>query len=468
MNTLKKEFDDAIAGIAWSLWNELGCNGINRYHTNCLVPLEELIILTMMVSGYDPRLRDEALDWCSRYHDLISISRLRTLLKGAHPEVLKAFSEFAAKLNQVSSAKWPLSGLAPTAPVKVSGKSKLGALTAPSLFTLRLRRLFGPGARADIITYLITKNDVHATCADLVEIGYTKKSLMTALDNLASAGILKTTVVRNTKTYAINQQKELEVIIGALPKVAPPWNRILQMVMTVQAILPELEKRSDTTRSVIFRNCLSKLEPLLPMFIAPILSKPPIFEENWKEIIDVLNAFQKGNFLNHFAVYNEFDRIVVNLLFCLHQLIDSIDGIEYIFENATSEHHKRVFRECYQLFLSFVADVKERLEQFLELPFHKALDEELADIPYRFSKEELGKFIHETKEILPIDQVESPLAALGQYQRYEKSLDRIHKLIRTFETRLKKLHFLNTDMHLLTTPAACNKRHLVCDLFPAL
>src|ERR1700719_1128985 len=107
MSDLRRDFDHQLSGIAWSLWKELGVAGTDRFHENCLIQPEELIILTMIIAEYDPRLRDEALDWCSRYHELISVSRLRTLLKETDPHTLHYFSQFVAALNSVSSAKWP-------------------------------------------------------------------------------------------------------------------------------------------------------------------------------------------------------------------------------------------------------------------------------------------------------------------------------------------------------------------------
>ncbi len=52
-----------------------------RKHHNILFAPEELILLTALIGEYDPRLRDEALDWCVRYHQFISVSRLRVLAR---------------------------------------------------------------------------------------------------------------------------------------------------------------------------------------------------------------------------------------------------------------------------------------------------------------------------------------------------------------------------------------------------
>ena len=70
--------------------------------------LEELIILTAVIAESDPRLRDEALDWCSRYHHFVSISRLRTLVKTFGEPVYMPFSVFAMTLNSIAQSNWPI------------------------------------------------------------------------------------------------------------------------------------------------------------------------------------------------------------------------------------------------------------------------------------------------------------------------------------------------------------------------
>lgn len=468
MGTLRTEFDHQLSGIAWSLWKELGVAGTDRFHENCLIQPEELIILTMIISEYDPRLRDEALDWTSRYHELISVSRLRTLLKETDPHTLHSFSQFVAALNSVSSAKWPNASETTHFKVKISGKSLLPLLESPSLLMLRLRSLFGPGAKADALTCILTRSEMHFSAPDLVEIGYSKRSLMTALDHLAAAGIITVTNVRNKKSYELKKQRELQVVIGKLPKIAPPWNKILQVITAIRSVIPEIQKCSEITQSVIFRNCLIKIEPLLPTLISPILYNKPDFRRDWRALIEILNAFRQGNFFMQFEVYNEFDKTVIHLLRDLYQVDDCIDGIETIQNemDLKSQRHAEVYKECYQLFLSFISDLEVRLKQFLEFPFHKMMDELLADIPYQFSKEKLPQFFEKIRQVKPIDQITSVQLAIRQYQLFMPEFHALRQFIYTFRKRLEDLYFVKTDIHLLSLPNTLYKRHLVLELFP--
>lgn len=464
---MKKEFDDYLSGIAWNLWRELGVAGTDRFYENCLVQPEELIILTAIIAQHDPRLRDEALDWSSRYHEYISVSRLRTFLREMDADTIHSFSQFAAILNSVSSAKWPDEGESAYFKPKLSKKSSLPTLESPSLLILRLRNLFGPGAKADILTHFLTRNRMPFSASDLSEVGYSKRSLMTALDHLATSGILAVTNVRNKKNYELKKLKELQVIIGKLPKIAPPWIKILRVIIAIRGIIPEIQHCSKMTGGITLRNCLIKIESLLPIFISPILHNPPDFERDWKSVMEIFKAFQQGNFFMQFEVYNDFDKIVIQLLYSLYQLDDCVDGIEMIQSKKESEvkRHEEIYKECYQLFLSFISDLKVSLKQFLDFPFHKMMDESLSDITYRFSKEKFSQLWKKMEQIQSIDRMTSAQSAVRQYQMFIPELDTLGQFIYTFRKRLEDLYFIKTDIHLLSLTPSLYKRHLVLDLF---
>jgi hypothetical protein len=468
MSTSKEEFDNYLAGIAWNSWSELGVAGTDRFYANCLIQPEELIILTAIIAHYDPRLRDEALDWCSRYHEYVSVSRLRTFLKEVDTDAIHSFSQFAASLNSVSSAKWPCENEVAEFSLKVSGKSLLPSLESPSLLMLRLRNLFGPGAKADLMTHFLTRNGMHFSASDLMtDVGYSKRSLMTALDHLAASGVFVVTNVRNKKNYELRKPKELQVIIGKLPKIAPPWIKILKAIIAIRAIIPKIQNSSKTTRGIILRNCLIKIEPLLPNFIAPIIHNLPDFEKDWKALMEIFKAFQQGNFFMQFEVQSDFDNFVIQLLRDLYQVDDCIDGIEMIQREKEFKvaRHSEVYKECYQLFLSFISDLKVQLKHFFDFPFHKMMDESLSDISFQFSKEKLPQLLIKMEQIPSIDRITNVQSAVRQYQIFMPEFDVLRQFIYTFRKRLENLYFVKTDVHLQSLQTTLNKRHLVIDLF---
>src|SRR5690242_2971148 len=150
-----KQLDQNLLNLAWSLWTEAGVAGIKRHHQNVLILMEELVLFTSILAEIDPRLRDESLDWCSRYYRFISISRLKSLMKDFE-NIDEAFSRYAASLNQISNANWPVFIEFPLLIINPSQKSVLRPHASPALLNIRARSLFGTGARADLITFFLT------------------------------------------------------------------------------------------------------------------------------------------------------------------------------------------------------------------------------------------------------------------------------------------------------------------------
>lgn len=300
MQLLSKKIDQLLIDLAWSLWTELGVAGIKRYHQNCLIAPEELILLTAVIADIDPRLRDEALDWCTRYYHFISISRLRTLVKTLGSSIYEPFSVFAATLNSVSKANWPLFTKAIPLKFTPSGKSKLPRCEAPSLLYLRLRALFGVGARADLITFFLTQKKNDFTASDTTEIGYTKSSLAALLDSFVQSGFFDAFVIRNQRNYCFIKRDQMKKILGQIPEVIPPWRHILEVIIPLRICIQYSEKKSDGTKITEIRNILKKHENNL----RKLRLTPPPFQSdffaywncfsNW--ILGILQSFTQGDF----------------------------------------------------------------------------------------------------------------------------------------------------------------------------
>lgn len=230
---LRKKINNLFVDLCWSQWTELGVAGVVRKHQNVLIDPEVLILLTALVSQYDPRLRDEALDWCTRHNQYISISRLRVLAKGFGDTVNQPYSEFAATLNSVSSANWPLLTAAVPLKFKPSGKSQLPRLELPSLLYLRMRSIFGVGARADLLSLLLTQEPTTSSAADATEAGYTKRNLAEVMDGFVRAGIFGASAVRNQRHYEFAKRDLMLQLIGSIPNFTPRWGHILEVVIPI-------------------------------------------------------------------------------------------------------------------------------------------------------------------------------------------------------------------------------------------
>lgn len=300
MKTVCKQMDENLAHLAWSLWTELGVVGLERKHQLFSVAPEELIILTSLLSTFDPRLRDEALDWCSRYHRFISPLRLQTLAEKYKIYVAEAFSVFSTTLNGITTmrTKWPV--LEKKAPLKVrlSGKSILRNFEAPAMVHFRLRSLLGVGARADVVFFLLNEKRRDFAIADLLETGYSKRRLAALLEDLSLAGILSEAQVRNQFRYVFVKQDLFIKLLGGLPQKMTNWDQVLAVLLPIRACLQAVEDAPVGVRVIDMRNLLNKLVVQLSQIK---LIPPPLqndLEAYWKSVtkwvIDFSAALSKG------------------------------------------------------------------------------------------------------------------------------------------------------------------------------
>ncbi len=286
---LIKKLEQFLLDLAWSMWTELGVQGHKRMHQDYLIPLEELVIFTSILASIDPRLRDESLDWCKKYHSFISISRLKsiTIDFNHYFPILKSVSKFSSTLNFLAHTHWPVLQESTPLTIKLSGKSFLRPLESPALLNLRTRSLFGTGARADLITFFLTSTETNYSISDTVELGYSKRNLAEILEELWLSGIVDKTTLRNQLRYRLLKKEQLIKILGPLPKYAPKWRDIFQLLLSIQFCLKKVEHLSESTQVVEIRNLLINHSNQLKKLELPT----PIFEGDIAKYFDTFSKW---------------------------------------------------------------------------------------------------------------------------------------------------------------------------------
>lgn len=301
MGTVSKQIDENLAHLAWSLWTEIGVAGLERRHRAFSIAPEELIILTSALSEFDPRLRDEALDWCIHYHRFISPIRLHILARKYEEYIAKPFSTFSATLNAAVGirTKWAVLTKTPPITFKTSGKSRLRAFEAPSMLNFRLKSFLGVGAKADVLAFVLAEKREDFIISDLMEIGYSKRRLAAILEDLAVAGILSKSQVRNQLCYAFVRRNQFIKLMGEIPKKMVHWDRILAIILPIRACLQDVEDTPVGVRVVDMRNLLNKLSSQL---LQIKLNPPPLqndFKAYWnsvtKWLLEITHTLAQGD-----------------------------------------------------------------------------------------------------------------------------------------------------------------------------
>jgi len=253
--TSKHAIEQALVDLCWSLWTELGVAGVIRRHATWNIDPEPLIILTAALEDIDPRLRDEATDWCIRYARLIAAIRLKAFIGQADSATVTAFDEFAATVSAHVRVNWPGAG-APR-PYHPTGRSRLESLDRPALFGLRLRALFGTGARAEIVRVLASNPDQVYSAAELAdEAAFTKRAVEQEVESLRLAGLATRTERHGRYYFRLAQAGGPIELTGSRPRWWPRWAPIVRLLLGGLRLVCRFEGSAPIVRTVEARKYL--------------------------------------------------------------------------------------------------------------------------------------------------------------------------------------------------------------------
>src|SRR6267142_2309248 len=106
MTRLAHEIDGLALDLAWSLWSELGVDGMRRRHDWQEIDLEPLIIFTSYIGNSDSRLRANSIDWCIANARFASAFRLRNLAEQSSAAMRGPFGRYAATVKAQAKVPW--------------------------------------------------------------------------------------------------------------------------------------------------------------------------------------------------------------------------------------------------------------------------------------------------------------------------------------------------------------------------
>jgi hypothetical protein len=219
ISATRERLEHGLLAFAWKEWSQLGILAPPESQSGWAQDIEVLLLFTFEVARADPRLFDEILDWLVTNEHFISVRRLRTLAKhGDDPSLANAVLEWLAQHRPQARFSKPDGQPQPDAQQRVffdegfpvrhpddafaqhgwlrstvepSKKSSTVDLRTPIAFGLRLRRLLGTGARAEVMRFLLCTETPWATAAVIARsAAYTKRNVQEALYELGDAGVV--------------------------------------------------------------------------------------------------------------------------------------------------------------------------------------------------------------------------------------------------------------------------------------
>ncbi len=252
---------ERLLDLAWSLWTGLGLPGQIDNHYDHAIDPEPLVIFTAALGDADPRLRNEATDWCIRYGSLVSGARLKNLLAEENDRVRARYGEFAETVATHSSIRWP--ERTTEREHKPRKRPRVQAFNRQAQMVLRLRAWLGIGARAEIIRAFLAHPDTAFSASDLaVETNYSKRSIAQVLDVLCLGDVVQAFPIRNQIHYRMPRERvdHLSEQLAPVPVIFVRWPVVLRVLLATFEAISRFESKSDTVRTVEVRAFVEKLD----------------------------------------------------------------------------------------------------------------------------------------------------------------------------------------------------------------
>lgn len=299
--TFRDELLESLRELAWTQWSQLGVSSSAplRREERAADP-EALLLFTLEIGRTDPRLFDEVLDWLALNEPIVSVHRLRNLCATQTDRALVNAAlawttrargrERALPPSGTSSTLEPLfpqlrmdAGKHDPAfeqhgftrpPLMRSGKSRSPRLQDPIAFALRLRRLLGVGARAEVIGALLTIRAPRLSSRVIAaSAGFAQRNVREALAQLLDAGAVTRVNVADERFYTIDHAAWAAVLGTTAPGLPlhedwiPAFRALTAIGRWVQR--PDLERMTPYLRASHARTLMSEIEPDLQYIGAP-------------------------------------------------------------------------------------------------------------------------------------------------------------------------------------------------------
>ena len=295
-------FLDNTLDFLWRQWSALGVQGVSVAREDWVIDPEMLLVFTLEIARYEPRLFDEVMDWLATNGQWIDTQRLRGILKKSGEKTCRlmgAVSEYL--ISQGQERKWKnlakyyfknipeereplfklryvkkhIEGIVGSEPdesflkygffrtaLKPSKKSREVIPTAKVNIRFMLRGLFGVGSRAECILYLLTHESGHPSEVAKA-IGISVRGAQDALIELSKSGLVLTRIKGKRKIeYWLSQERWWVFLSkGSFEEMKRPvwidWISLFDALSKVWNALNEIaETKSEYLKSSKLRDAM--------------------------------------------------------------------------------------------------------------------------------------------------------------------------------------------------------------------
>jgi hypothetical protein len=279
ISDLRAVVDRGLLDFAWRQWSQMGVSAGVMGGDLWAADPEALILFTLGIARRDPRLFDEVLDWVALNQKALSLQRLRNLtarfpVDAGLVAAIVAWAKEPVPLGVLvseertgrSQTNGQEAGEKPTQPVfspdvlgfvakadpifaehgfvrpivARSGKSREPDPERPVNFAFRLRHLFGPGSRSEVMRVLLTYRDGPLDAARIAdEAAFAKRNASEALAAVAASGAISATWSGNERHFRARREPWAMLLgLDDMPLFVS-WVHLLPAALEISAWLDE-------------------------------------------------------------------------------------------------------------------------------------------------------------------------------------------------------------------------------------
>ena len=278
ISEIREEVSQGLLDFAWRQWAQIGISATVRGADRWAVDPEALILFTIGIARRDPRLFDEMLDWMALNRELLSAQRLRNLA-GRFPLPSGLVAAVTTWTRQtvpagllVSDQDAPAQDREPVfspdvlsfvsqqdpvfaqhgfirPPAARTGKSQEPNPALPVNLSFRLRYLFGPGGRSEVMRMLLTWPDGSLDAARIAdEAGFAKRNVSDVLASLTASGVIKAAWSGNERRFTAYRERWTHLLDLAGPGMPSyvSWVHLLPAALQVSKWLNEKAETAES------------------------------------------------------------------------------------------------------------------------------------------------------------------------------------------------------------------------------
>lgn len=259
MNDDIERTDEALVGLAWSLWGALGVSTWVAPARTTVIEVEPLIAYTAFVARDDRRLLREARSWVVEQMPLLSIRQFKNVVTTQRWPFEGPVKEFGAVLAAATRKPWPGAGEGRSDLVE-GDRPAIADLTTPCALQLRLRSLLGVSARAEIVRILLLSDHPWTVSELSHRVPYTRRQVGGEIDHLTKAAIVQRAPSPGPAKVSLAHPQAMRELVGPVGHDLD-WAPLFRLLTGLRELLGDMATQSWSQPSVELARQMRWLEP---------------------------------------------------------------------------------------------------------------------------------------------------------------------------------------------------------------